>query len=121
MTGKSDGPRSDRRLRAEQEVDEELAFHRERTVADLIAGGLSQPKAEAEASRRFGPEPGHRSRLVRMELRRQAGARRRATMGIISMSVRSVVRGLRRSPGFTLGVVAILTLGSASTPSRSVS
>jgi predicted permease len=32
-------------------------------------------------------------------------------MAVLAMSLRSVVRGARRSPGFTLGVIAILTLG----------
>jgi predicted permease len=102
---------ADSRARAEREIDEELAFHRERTVAELTDRGLSAADAEAEARRRFGPATRHRDRLVRIELRRQSGYRRRAGMEVLRTGVRSVVRGLRRSPGFTLGVMAILTLG----------
>ena len=32
-------------------------------------------------------------------------------MEVLRTSVRAVVRGIRRSPGFTLGVIIILTLG----------
>jgi predicted permease len=99
-----------RREDAEREIDDELTFHRERTVAELIARGLSQPEAEAEARRRFGALS-HRQRLVGIELRRQSGDRRRASMEVFKASLRSVGRGFSRSPGFTLGVVAILTLG----------
>ena len=38
-----------------RDIDEELAFHRERTVADLVERGLTAAQAEAEADRRFGP------------------------------------------------------------------
>jgi hypothetical protein len=42
------------RIKAEREIDDELAFHRERTIAELIDRGMSQAEAEAEAVRRFG-------------------------------------------------------------------
>jgi predicted permease len=102
--------RDEARARAEREIDDELAFHRERTVAELVGHGWSQADAESEAIRRFGPTA-HRERLVAIELRRQSGDRRRASMEVLRASVRNVLRGFARSPGFTLGVVAILTLG----------
>ncbi len=96
--------------RARREVDEELAFHRAETIAELMERGLSAQAAEIEARRRFGPES-HRERIVAIDVRRQAGDRRRAAMAVLTTSVRSVLRGATRSPGFTLGVTAILTLG----------
>ena len=99
------------RIKAEREIDDELAFHRERTIAELIDRGMSQAEAEAEAVRRFGRVAGHRQRLVGIEMRRQSGERRRAVLEVFRTSLRSVWRGMRRSPGFTLGVMAILTLG----------
>jgi putative ABC transport system permease protein len=100
----------DVRASVERDIDDELTFHRERTVEELKARGLSEADAEKEADRRFGP-PRHRRALVHLELRRQSGQRRRTSMEILRTSVRAVVRGIRRSPGFTLGVVMILTLG----------
>lgn len=99
------------RTRAEREVDEELAYHRDRTVAALTAGGLSAADAEREALRRLGSIPRHRRALVALELARLSRKRRRAMVDMFTRSARAVARGLRRGPGFTLGVVAILTLG----------
>jgi predicted permease len=99
------------RARAEHEIDEELAFHHERTLAELTGRGLSVADAEAEAKQRFGPIGTHRERLVGLELARQSRNRRRSAMGVLTTSLRSVVRGGQRSPGFTFGIVAILTLG----------
>ena len=101
----------DVRAAAEREIDEELTFHRERTVTELVRRGLTPAAAEAEARRRFGPAADHRRRLVGIEIRRQWSERRRAAMEVLRGTVRSVWRGIRRSPGFTLGVMAILTLG----------
>jgi len=101
----------DERAPVEREIDEELAFHRERTVAELVDGGLSPREAEAEARRRFGPAERHRARLIDIERRRQSGERRRASMEVLRSSAKAVVRGFVRAPGFTLGVVALLTLG----------
>ena len=98
------------RAAAEHAIDDELAFHRERTVEELKGRGLTEAEAETEAGRRFGSSR-HRSALVHMERRRQAGARRRTSMEVFRTSVRAVGRGIRRSPGFTLGVIMILTLG----------
>ena len=98
------------RAAAEREIDDELSFHRERTIEELKARGLAAADAELEARRRFGPAR-HRRALVHMELRRQSGERRRTSMEVLRVSVRAVVRTIRRSPGFTLGVVAILMLG----------
>ncbi|HSC26058.1 MAG TPA: ABC transporter permease [Vicinamibacterales bacterium] len=103
--------RDEPRTRAEREIDDELSFHRECTLAELRASGMDPHTAEVEARRRFGPDARHRRRLVNIEVRRQAGERRRAGMEVFTGSLRSVVRGVRRSPGFTLGIVAILTLG----------
>jgi predicted permease len=94
-----------------RDIDEELAFHRERTVADLVERGFTTAQAEAEADQRFGPAAAHRRRLLRIELRRVRGARRRAAMDVLWTSVRAVVRSFVRSPGFTLGVMAIMALG----------
>jgi putative ABC transport system permease protein len=99
------------RARAEREIDDELTFHLDHTIAELEERGLTRGEAEAEAQRRFGPPHRHRRSLVDLEILRQSGERRRASMEVLRTSVRSVRRGFRRSPGFTFGVLAILTLG----------
>ena len=109
MTG-ARGSANDR-ADAEHAIDAELEFHRERTVEDLVASGMGRGDAEAEAARRFGHTGWYRRRLISLELSKRAGARRRMAMEVLRTSLRSVVRGIRRSPGFTGGVIAILTLG----------
>jgi putative ABC transport system permease protein len=103
--------RMDERVRVERDVDDELAFHLAETTRDLEASGLSAGEARAVAEKRFGSRRRHRARLVRLQIARLAAENRRAAMHMLIMSMRSVVRGVVRSPGFTMGVIAILTLG----------
>jgi predicted permease len=111
MTRSRGDSHNEQRAHAEREIDDELRFHLENTIAELEDRGLTREQAETEAQRRFGPADRHRRRLVDLEIRRQSGQRRRASMEVLRTSVRSVLRGFRRSPGFTFGVLAILTLG----------
>ncbi|HET9371309.1 MAG TPA: ABC transporter permease [Vicinamibacterales bacterium] len=99
------------RARVEADVDAELAFHRAATVDELVAAGYSRAEAEAEAHRRFGAAAPYRDRLVALDVARDQAYRWRTSMDIISSSVRAVGRDIRRSPGFALGVVAMLALG----------
>lgn len=103
--------RRDRRARAERAVDDELAFHFEKSAEELTAVGLTPDEAARAAARRFGHLERHRGALLRLERQRLATDARRAMMHIFTTGARSVVRGFTRSPGFTLGVIAILTLG----------
>jgi predicted permease len=97
--------------RAEQEIDDELAFHFERTIEELKAQGLSDGDARAAAARRFGSLAAYRRNLVRLELQAEARIRRRAIMDVVKTATRSAVRGARRDPGFAAGVIVLLTLG----------
>jgi len=96
---------------AGRQVDDELRFHHECTVAELVAAGMSPGDAEAEARRRFGPQRPYRQRLVKLDEARAHAQHRRAMMHVIAAGIRAAVRGIRRSPGFALVVAAILTLG----------
>lgn len=97
--------------RAEQEIDDELSFHFARTIDDLKARGLSEGEARAAATKRFGSLAAHRRNLVRLELQAESRIRRRAVMDILKTAAKSAVRGARRDPAFTVGVVTLLTLG----------
>lgn len=109
-TSSRDGP-DPTRARLERDIDDELAFHRERMKADLVARGLSAVEAETETARRFDRLQGHRDRLVQLGLRQEVLGRRRAAMEVMKSSWRSLIRDVKRSPGFVLGLVAILTIG----------
>jgi predicted permease len=96
--------------RVERELDDELRFHIEGRIEELMEReGLSRADAEREAERRFGDinEYRRQTRVIDDKIL-QRGRR----MDIIETIVREschAVRTLRRSPGFSL--IAILTLG----------
>jgi predicted permease len=95
----------------EHDIDEELSFHLSKTIDELKAGGMSDTDARAAAARRFGSLHFHRGNLVQLERQAEARIRRRAVMDIIKTSFRSAMRGTRREPTFTIGVIVLLTLG----------
>jgi putative ABC transport system permease protein len=103
--------RQARRRRAERAVDDELSFHFHKSTEELTTNGLQQEEAARAAARRFGRVDRYRRLLVILETERYAREARRATMHVFLTGARTVGRGFLRSPGFTLGVVAILTLG----------
>jgi predicted permease len=97
--------------RVEREVDDELRFHFDETVAALVAEGLTTERARAEAERRFGEVGRYREELERID-RGQSRRRRRATTWEAMVDdVRRAARGLRRRPGFSLSIVVMLALG----------
>jgi putative ABC transport system permease protein len=85
------------------ELDEELAFHRAQLEREARHAGASEAEARAAAARQLGNVTAAR------ELARER-------WGIpwlehLVADVRYAVRGLRRSPGFTLTVIVTLGLG----------
>jgi predicted permease len=100
-----------RRAAVEQDVDAELAFHRRATIDELMAAGATRASAEAEADRRFGPQRPHRQRIVAVDLESDGPSFLSTAGSVLVTSFRAVIRDLVRSPGFALGVIAVLTLG----------
>ena len=97
--------------RSDREVDEELDFHFEQGVSDLMGRGRTRESAEAEVRRRFGDEAAYRRELGRID--RGTERRRRWTRRVdaTESTMRQVLRGIVRSPGLTAGVVLAFALG----------
>lgn len=92
-----------RRSRVEQELDEELRYHVEQQIEENIASGMSADAARRAALRALG----------RIERRKDEC---RDAWGItlldnLALDTRQSLRALRRDIRFTIGVLALLSIG----------
>jgi putative ABC transport system permease protein len=92
-------------------VDDELQFHFEMTVRELMANGMTPDDARREAERRFGDVQRTRAKLEKID-RAQLGNERRAEWwSAFAQDLRYALRGLRLKPGFAFAVIITLGLG----------
>ena len=87
----------------ERALDEELAFHIELRIDDLVAGGMTRAEAEATARRQFGNPLRVRESSRDVKLMPWLDA--------LGRDVRHGVRALRRSPVFAAVAIGTLALG----------
>ena len=87
----------------DRDMDQEMAFHLESMIHDSMRAGTSRTDAERAARARFG-------NLLRLK-ERGHDARTSRLLEDVTRDVRHMMRGLRKSPGFTVTVVLTLALG----------
>lgn len=97
--------------RFERDIAEELRFHFDRTVEELMQSGRPRDEAEREGRRRFGTEWWYRRELMRID--RGAAARQWLADRLRGArdAALQVLGAVRRSPGLSAAIVAALALG----------
>jgi len=102
---------SDAKPNAKQDVDDELAFHLEMRVRELMDQGLTADEARRQALASFGDVQAIRSELRAERAARNEERTRRDWWGGLRMDAAYAVRSLRSNPAFTAAAVATLALG----------
>ncbi|HEU4786552.1 MAG TPA: ABC transporter permease, partial [Gemmatimonadaceae bacterium] len=101
--------------RVEDDVDDEIAFHIESRVRDLVGAGCSEERARRIAESEFGDVRASRRELAVVDRRRRRRERIEHVLETIVQDVRYAVRSLRRSPAFTVTAVVTLVIGIGAT------
>jgi len=95
-----------------RDVDDELQFHLESRVTDLIASGVDPAVARARAASEFGDARAVREQTVRIDERILRRGRRADWLGDVWRDTVVGLRSLRRSPGF-LAVALVVRLATS--------
>ena len=94
-----------------RDVSDEMAHHLAMRVAENVARGMSPEAARAEALVRLGDVRAYEREAEAIDAVAARGRRRIEVRDALGREVRLAVRGLRRSPGFSIVVLVTLALG----------
>ena len=101
--------------RVDEDVAEELAAHLAMRVEENVSRGMSPEAARAEALRRFGDVDRWQRETRDIDAGRVREERRLELRDAIARETRQALRGLARSPVFTLVAIVTLALGIGAT------
>jgi predicted permease len=95
----------------DRDIDDELRFHLEMTVKDLMDSGMTPDDARREAERRFGDVSAVRANLSTIDRGRVGHEKRAEWWDGIVQDLRYAFRGIRLQPAFAAVIVVALALG----------
>src|SRR4051812_29806751 len=98
-------------------VDDELRFHIETRIDELVASGMSDAEARAAAQHDFGDVARYRADCLTIDSHFARELRMRDFMESVWSDVRHAARGLRHQPGFAAVAILTLALGIGATTS----
>ena len=116
----SEGPNVSRRLfrfpwrsrrQIGADVDEELRFHLDMRIDELVRAGMTPAAARSEAMREFGDVEDARRYITAVDREIEASHRRTEYMSDLRQDLAYALRKLRATPAFTLTVILTLALG----------
>ena len=102
-------------VRIERDVDDEIAFHLESRVRELMERGESEEAARRFAEAEFGDLAASRRELEAVDRQRRRRERNAQWADGLAQDFRLAIRSLRRSPGFTGAVVLTNLTGLSAT------